>query len=174
MNGPDSGGPGSPYRSSGSINGLGLGLGPGLGSARPSLNKELMQKLRSMTETIKMLTDENAELRKDQRRSGAVAVEEGERRKGGCWTRWRHICHVVIARSPSAEDYEDLTKPQLIALVVSYDEKLKALSSELSALNRTRGEAAGNKGQEKDKYKALARRLKEERNQYKETCEEKL
>jgi hypothetical protein len=26
---------------------------------------------------------------------------------------------------------------------------------------------------EKDKYKALARRLKEERNQYRETCEEK-
>jgi nitrate reductase assembly molybdenum cofactor insertion protein NarJ len=28
-------------------------------------------------------------------------------------------------------------------------------------------------GGEKDKYKALARRLKEERNQYRETCEEK-
>ena len=26
---------------------------------------------------------------------------------------------------------------------------------------------------EKDKYKALARRLKDERNQYRETCEEK-
>jgi len=26
---------------------------------------------------------------------------------------------------------------------------------------------------DKDKYKALARRLKEERNQYRETCEEK-
>ena len=26
---------------------------------------------------------------------------------------------------------------------------------------------------EKDKYKALARRLKEERNQYRETCEDK-
>lgn len=77
---PDAG-PGSPYRSSsGSINGLGLGLGPGLGSARPSLNKELMQKLRSMTETIKMLTDENAELR----RRGAQGGGEGEggKRKG--------------------------------------------------------------------------------------------
>lgn len=48
-------GPGSPYRtSSGSLNGL---------ASRPSLNKELMQKLRSMTETIKMLSQENTTLR---------------------------------------------------------------------------------------------------------------
>ena len=75
------------------------------------------------------------------------------------------------------EDYEDLTKPQLVSLVVSYDEKLKALSSELSTLRRSRAASesgAGAKGQERDKYKALARRLKEERNQYKETCEDKL
>ncbi len=34
-------------------------------SARPNLNKELMQKLRSMTETIKMLSDENLRLKGD-------------------------------------------------------------------------------------------------------------
>ncbi len=64
-----------------------------------------------------------------------------------------------------------------MSLVVSYDEKLKALSSELSTLRRSRAASesgAGAKGQERDKYKALARRLKEERNQYKETCEDKL
>ena len=51
-------GPGSPYRSSvaGSLNGL---------ASRPSLNKELMQKLRSMTETIKMLSDENFTLKNE-------------------------------------------------------------------------------------------------------------
>ena len=60
-----------------------------------------------------------------------------------------------------------------MSLVVSYDAKLKALTSELTELSRNRDEAA-NKGQEKDKYKQLARRLKEERNQYRETCQEKL
>lgn len=66
------GGPGSPYRSSsGSLNGLsGLAGGPNL---RPSLNKELMQKLRSMTETIKMLGEENAALKR-----GAPAVLDQE------------------------------------------------------------------------------------------------
>ena len=54
------GGPGSPYHRStaGSLNGLAF-------SSRPNLNKELMQKLRSMTETIKMLTDENLRLKGD-------------------------------------------------------------------------------------------------------------
>ncbi len=72
------GGAGSPYHhhrsSSGAINGLGLGLG----SARPNLNKELMQKLRSMTETIKMLGEENAELRKRQ----GDAADVDPKRKG--------------------------------------------------------------------------------------------
>jgi hypothetical protein len=54
------GGPGSPYHrsTSGSLNGLAF-------STRPNLNKELMQKLRSMTETIKMLSDENQRLKGD-------------------------------------------------------------------------------------------------------------
>ena len=54
------GGPGSPYHRStaGSLNGLAF-------SSRPNLNKELMQKLRSMTETIKMLSDENLRLKGD-------------------------------------------------------------------------------------------------------------
>ena len=41
-------------------------------------------------------------------------------------------------------------------------------------LSKSKEEAVQNKGVEKDKYKALARRLKEERNTYKETCDEKL
>ena len=49
------GAPGSPYRAS---SGTALNSTP-----KPSLSKELMQKLRSMTETIKMLSDENAQLR---------------------------------------------------------------------------------------------------------------
>ncbi len=78
VSGGGGGGAGSPYHhhrsSSGAINGLGLGLG----SARPNLNKELMQKLRSMTETIKMLGEENAELRKRQ----GDAADVDPKRKG--------------------------------------------------------------------------------------------
>ena len=54
-NGDIPGAPGSPYRAS---SGTALNSAP-----KPSLSKELMQKLRSMTETIKMLSDENAQLR---------------------------------------------------------------------------------------------------------------
>ena len=74
----------------------------------------------------------------------------------------------------AASDYEDLEKPDLISLVLSYDEKVKALTSEVAVLSKSKEEAVQNKGVEKDKYKALARRLKEERNTYKETCDEKL
>lgn len=58
----------------GSLNGL---------ASRPSLNKELMQKLRSMTETIKMLSDENSNLRgeNDQLRD-VVEQAEGVVTKG--------------------------------------------------------------------------------------------
>ena len=68
--------------------------------------------------------------------------------------------------------YDDLDKHQLVELVLSYDEKLKALSSEVSELQKklkaadeaTReieaASAASKSSVEKDKYKQLARRLK--------------
>ena len=70
--------------------------------------------------------------------------------------------------------YDDLDKHQLVELVLSYDEKLKALSSEVSELQKklkaadeaTReieaASAASKSSVEKDKYKQLARRLKVE------------
>ena len=66
--------PGSPYRTSstgaglhhygGLFNGSSISSGP----AKHSLSKELMQKLRSMTETIKMLSDENEVLKRENDR----------------------------------------------------------------------------------------------------------
>lgn len=81
---------------------------------------------------------------------------------------------IVIVLLPLLDDYNDLEKPDLISLVVSYNQKVKALSSELLALKQSKKESPPSKGPEKDKYKQLARRLKEERNQYREAIEEKL
>ena len=114
------GAPGSPYRAS---SGTALNSAP-----KPSLSKELMQKLRSMTETIKMLSDENAQLRTQNEeilrekkevmvRTGGTGNGNGRRPMGG-----------------SNGLYDDLDKTQLVELVLSYDEKLKALSSEVSEL----------------------------------------
>lgn len=64
-----------------------------------------------------------------------------------------------------------MSKADLIALVLSYDEKVKLLTQEVAQLSKNNGGGSGKGG---DKYKALARRLKEERNKYKETCDSKL
>ena len=76
-------------------------------------------------------------------------------------------------------EYEQMTRSQLVALTLSYDKKVKKLSEDIKTLQAemsvtkqdTTKIVAGGDG--KDKYKTLARRLKEERNQYRETCEEK-
>jgi hypothetical protein len=154
----EAGAPGSPYRmSSSSISAL---------NSKPSLSKELMQKLRSMTETIKMLSDENAQLRTQNEEILRTRKHEelvGKRNYNGL--------------------YDDLEKKQLADLVVSYDEKLKSLSFEVSDLQkRLRAaddahrevEAATQttkSAAEKDKYKQLSRRLKEERNNYRDSLE---
>ena len=66
-----------------------------------------------------------------------------------------------------------MSKDQLTAVIVSYDEKVKALTTEVADLATVKDEVH-TKAAEKDKYKALARRLKEERNQYKENYDEKM
>ena len=80
-----------------------------------------------------------------------------------------------------------MTRSQLVSLTLSYDKKVKKLSediktlqAEMSVTNKPDsglGKPGAGPGPEggggKDKYKTLARRLKEERNQYRETCEEK-
>ena len=86
------GGPGSPYHRStaGSLNGLTAF------SSRPNLNKELMQKLRSMTETIKMLSDENLRLKGDN--EGLRDELEGIARAGVV----RRTARNVAASAPTA------------------------------------------------------------------------
>ena len=136
-----------------------------------------MQKLRSMTETIKMLSDENAQLRTQNeeilREKKEVMVRGGGNGNG---------------RRPMGGSnglYDDLDKTQLVELVLSYDEKLKALSSEVSELQKKlkaadeasreieAASAASKSSAEKDKYKQLARRLKEERNSYRDSLDAK-
>ena len=73
---------------------------------KPSLSKELMQKLRSMTETIKMLSDENAQLRTQNEE---ILRSKSDKRKS----------------NNGNSLYDDLDKTQLVDLVMSYDEKLK-------------------------------------------------
>ena len=121
-----------------------------------------MQKLRSMTETIKMLSDENAQLRTQNEEILRTKIEETARNQ---------------RKKPNGL-YDDLDKHQLVDLVLSYDEKLKALSSEVSELQKKLKAAdeasrevevatqTSKTTAEKDKYKQLARRLKEERNTY--------
>ena len=123
-----------------------------------------MQKLRSMTETIKMLSDENAQLRTQNEEILRTKIEETARNQ---------------RKKPNGL-YDDLDKHQLVDLVLSYDEKLKALSSEVSELQKKLKAAdeasrevevatqTSKTTAEKDKYKQLARRLKEERNTYRD------
>ena len=66
-----------------------------------------------------------------------------------------------------------MSQPDLVSLVSSYDKKLKTLKDEVTTLSKTKEEAAA-KVQEKSKYKDLARRLKEERNLYKDAVDDKL
>merc|ERR1712223_1152613 len=152
------GAPGSPYRAS---SGTALNSAP-----KPSLSKELMQKLRSMTETIKMLSDENAQLRTQNEE---ILRAKSDKRKS----------------NNGNSLYDDLDKTQLVDLVMSYDEKLKALSTEVLELQKKlkaadeatkEVEAAtqtSKSAAEKDKYKQLARRLKEERNNFRDNLESK-
>ena len=152
------GAPGSPYRAS---SGTALNSAP-----KPSLSKELMQKLRSMTETIKMLSDENAQLRTQNEEILRARKEENAK-----LNRKSNQIHQNAL-------YDDLDKQQLVELVVSYDDKLKSLSSEVLDLQKKlkltdeatkEAEVATQNSKssgEKDKYKQLARRLKEERNTF--------
>ena len=174
-------------------------------ATRHSLSKELMQKLRSMTETIKMLSDENEVLRRENDRirdeeEGVYTVvkhEVGTVGASSSQAKVKSLTSTTLAQQKShkiGENYEDMNKSQLIALTVSYDQKVKTLSEEIHDLQREiihhnnvgGGDTAKNEnatggdtgmkndtGASKDKYKTLARRLKEERNQYRDTCEEK-
>lgn len=168
------GGPGSPYHRStaGSLNGLTAF------SSRPNLNKELMQKLRSMTETIKMLSDENLRLKGDN--EGLRDELESVARAGVVRRTARNVAaanaavpHPDVESKMGSGDYASMSQSDLVSLVSSYDKKLKTLKDEAVTLSKTKEEASA-KLQEKSKYKDLARRLKEERNLYKDAVDDKL
>ena len=173
-----------------------------------------MQKLRSMTETIKMLSDENEMLKRENERirdeeEGVYTVIKHEVGKVGASqssvkpsTATKKFNNNNVSASRSGDGgYEDMNKSELVSLTKAYDQKVKALSDEIVTLQRDivrqsndqsqnevndeNNEDSKDKqqiystgikndtGASKDKYKTLARRLKEERNQYRETCEEK-
>ena len=171
-----------------------------------------MQKLRSMTETIKMLSDENEILKRENERirdeeEGVYTVIKHEVGKVGSSqttakqsTATKKMSNNITVRQREGS-YDDMNKSELVSLTKSYDEKVKTLSEEIVSLQReilsqsnSQSEKEGkpehneddkeklqmystgvkiDTGASKDKYKTLARRLKEERNQYRETCEEK-
>lgn len=131
---------------SGSLNAL---------SNKPCLNRELVAKLRSMTETIKMLSTENVALREENdnlmtlREEGMLASQD--------------------------DDNNDVSDTKLKAVIQSYEKQLNEMGEKVLHLqseieNKEKQQAVP---AEKDKYKSLARRLKEERNQFKELVEEK-
>ena len=165
-----------------------------------------------MTETIKMLSDENEMLKRENDRirdeeEGVYTVIKHEVGKVGgsqgvnkSSTFTRKTGANKTARGGEG-GYEDMNKTELVSLTKAYDQKVKALSEEIVSLqkevNRQSREdpqkienskdnedgqetqpsglpgVKNDTGASKDKYKTLARRLKEERNQYRETCEEK-
>lgn len=68
-----------------------------------------------------------------------------------------------------------MDRETLLDLAKSYSTQLKDLGLQMNQMKESKEENDLKPGaKDKDKYKALARRLKEERNQYKDTCEEKL
>ena len=166
-----------------------------------------------MTETIKMLSDENEMLKRENERirdeeEGVYTVIKHEVGKVGAShggakhsSATKKLSNNNITARPGEGGYDDMNKSELVSLTKAYDQKVKALSEEIVTLQREivrqsnehshkecnpeQNEdgkekqqigSAGVKndtGASKDKYKTLARRLKEERNQFRETCEEK-
>lgn len=129
---------------SGSLNAL---------SNKPCLNRELVAKLRSMTETIKMLSTENVALR-EENDNLATLREEG-----------------MLASQD--DDNNDMSDTKLKAVIQSYEKQLNEMGEKVMQLQSEIEIKDKQQPLEKDKYKSLARRLKDERNQYKEMVEEK-
>ena len=116
-----------------------------------------------------MLRNENEELKDEMLRDDPVGAEKANIDEKN----HNDEPSERMADPKRLSDYQDLSQTDLISLVVSYDDKVKALSSELGNISKIR-ETAATKAAEKDRYKALARRLKEERNQYKDRLDEKV
>ena len=138
-------------------------------SNKPCLNRELLAKLRSMTETIKMLSTENVALREENDQLMTVRddgmTEDGE-------SRFDIPLKSDIAFP--ANDNDEVVK--LKSLVQNYEKQVNDLSVKVRGLEEAvecKEKQPPVQQQEKDKCKSLARRLKDERNQYKELVEEK-
>ena len=122
-------------------------------SNKPCLNRELVAKLRSMTETIKMLSTENVALREENDQLMTVRDD---------------------GMTEDANDNDKVVK--LKSLVHNYEKQVNDLSVKVRGLEESvecKEKQPPVQQQEKDKCKSLARRLKDERNQYKELVEEK-
>jgi len=125
-------------------------------SGRPSLNRELVAKLRSMTETIKMLSLENGSLRDENDTLREENIEyENTTKTEDVRNVWNHSDEKV----------------QLI--LGEYEKKLTDMTEQVNDLNLKLEVKDNQQPLEKDKYKSLARRLKDERNSYRDMVDEK-
>ena len=138
-------------------------------SNKPCLNRELVAKLRSMTETIKMLSTENVALREEN--DQLVSGRDIRSRDGNIDNK------LTINDDESYEGDDSQEVLKLRASIKSYEnqiselgDKVKNLENEMEAREK---QASQQPPPEKEKYKSLAKRLKEERNQYKEMVEDK-
>ena len=144
-------------------------------SNKPCLNRELLAKLRSMTETIKMLSTENVALREEN--DQLMSVRDDGMTAKGKRSRSDLTEEVIFTEFIfPVDDTEDVVK--LRSMIQSYEKQVNDLSGKVKTLEQTvelkeKQPAASVPQQEKDKYKSLARRLKEERNQYRDLVEEK-
>lgn len=128
-------------------------------SNKPCLNRELVAKLRSMTETIKMLSTENVALREENDQLLNVRDD------------------LLQPTGSSVNDRAGGEISKLKAVIESYEKQVNELGDKVKTLEREMEVKEQQTPQppapEKDKYKSLARRLKEERNQLKDQVEEK-
>ena len=119
-----------------------------------------MQKLRSMTETIKMLSDENEMLKRENERikdeeEGVYTVikhEVGKIGGGVSTTNKLGLAKKIsgtgvgvanksllpqTSRLPNSDGgYDDMNKTELVSLTKAYDQKVKALSDEIQTLQK--------------------------------------
>ena len=108
------------------------------------INRELLNKMTALSEMIKSLQDENSFLKSENRRIKDT-IEGGQK---------------------SMVDEEELK-----AVILNYQKKAREMTEKIRDLEgklELLKEAETNRANEKSRYKPLARKLKEERNMYKE------
>jgi len=125
-------------------------------SGRPSLNRELVAKLRSMTETIKMLSLENGALREENDTIREEVTEYQE-----------------TSKKEDVRNVWNQSDEKVQLILREYEQKLADMTEQVNDLNMKLEVKDNQQPVEKDKYKSLARRLKDERNSYRDLVDEK-